>query len=77
MLALIAGACFPLGLAPLNWWWVIIFSTALLAHVLRDLSPRQAFVRAWWYGLGFWGAGASWVYISIHFFGGTDSWLSA
>lgn len=71
-LALVAGAAFPLGLAPLNFWWVIILSTALFAHLLKDLSPRQAFVRSWWYGLGFWGAGASWVYVSIHFFGGTN-----
>lgn len=72
VLALLAGAVFPLGLAPLNFWWVIILSAAVLAHVLQDLSPRQAFVRAWWYGLGFWGAGASWVYVSIHHFGGTN-----
>lgn len=71
-LALVAGAVFPLGLAPLNYWWIIIVSAAVLAHGLRDLSPRQAFVRAWWYGLGFWGAGASWVYVSIHYFGGTS-----
>lgn len=75
-LALLAGAAFPLGLAPLNFWWIIIISVAVLAHVLRDLSPRQAFVRAWWYGLGFWGAGASWVYVSIHYFGGTSLPLS-
>lgn len=76
-LALLAGAAFPLGLAPLNLWWTIILSTAILAHGLRDLSPRQAFVRAWWYGLGFWGAGVSWVYVSIHYFGGTNLAMSA
>ncbi|CBL44459.1 Apolipoprotein N-acyltransferase [gamma proteobacterium HdN1] len=76
MLALLAGAAFPAGLAPLDWWWVIVLSAAGLLWLLKDLSPKQAAARAWWYGFGFWGTGVSWVYVSIHYFGGTNLPLS-
>lgn len=76
LLALLAGAVFPLGLAPLDWWPVIPLSLAVLVWLLEGLQPRQAFWRAWWYGVGFNGVGVSWVYVSIHYFGHTPLWLS-
>lgn len=76
LLALIAGALFPLGLAPLSWWPVIPVSLALLLLVLEGQTPRQSFRRAWLYGAGFNGVGVSWVYVSIHYFGHTPMWLA-
>ncbi|MEZ5508117.1 MAG: hypothetical protein R3F38_20020 [Gammaproteobacteria bacterium] len=76
LLALIAGALFPLGLAPLSWWPVIPVSLALLLLVLEGQTPRQSFRRAWLYGVGFNGVGVSWVYVSIHYFGHTPMWLA-
>lgn len=76
LLALIAGAIFPLGLAPLTWWPVIPISLALLVLLLEDQSPGQSFKRAWLYGVGFNGVGVSWVYVSIHYFGHTPMWLA-
>jgi apolipoprotein N-acyltransferase len=41
------------------------------------LSPRQAFWRGWLYGIGFFGVGVSWVFISIHRFGNASIFLAA
>lgn len=76
LLALIAGAIFPLGLAPLSWWPLIPVSLALLVLLLEKQSPRQSFQRAWLFGVGFNGVGVSWVYVSIHYFGHTPMWLA-
>lgn len=76
LLALLAGAVFPLGLAPLDLWPLIPVSMAVLVWLLEGLTPGQAFKRAWWYGVGFNGVGISWVYVSIHYFGHTPLWLS-
>lgn len=71
-LALLAGGLFPLGLAPVSQPLLIILSCALLARLLRGLGPALALRRAFAYGLGFWGVGASWVHVSIHDYGGTS-----
>lgn len=76
LLALIAGAIFPLGLAPLTWWPLIPVSLALLVWLLEGQSLRQGFLRAGLFGLGCNGVGVSWVYVSIHYFGHTPMWLS-
>ena len=76
LLALLAGAIFPLGLAPLGIWPLIPVSLALLALLLEDQSPKRAFWRAFFYGMGFNGVGVSWVYVSIHYHGGTAAWLA-
>lgn len=68
-LALVAGAITPLSLAPLSWWPVAILSTACLSLVLRGSRPRTAFALAYWFGLGLFATGASWVYVSIHHYG--------
>ncbi|ASP37207.1 apolipoprotein N-acyltransferase [Bacterioplanes sanyensis] len=72
-----AGAMFPLALAPLFWWPLGLLSGAILYWQLTSCSTaRQAFVRTWWYGLGQFGAGVSWVYVSMHDHGGTPAWLA-
>src|SRR5690606_36464157 len=76
LLALLAGAVFPLGLAPLDWWPLILLSMALLVALLEQQTPKQSFWRAWLYGFGFNGVGVSWVYVSIHYFVNTPMWLA-
>ncbi len=75
-LALIGGAIYPLGLAPIASWPEIPISLAILVAVLDGQTPRRSFWLAWWYGVGFNGVGVSWVYVSIHYFGPTPLWLS-
>ena len=76
LLALLAGAIYPLGFAPVNQWYLIILSIALLALLLHDCTPRQAAVKGWLYGLGLYGVGVSWVFVSIQEYGGTQIYLS-
>ncbi|WP_116367286.1 apolipoprotein N-acyltransferase [Parahaliea mediterranea] len=67
--SLIAGALVTLSLAPYNLWPAGILSCLLLCALLDGTSLRQALWRGWLYGLGFFGAGTSWVYVSIHVYG--------
>ncbi|NVK22127.1 MAG: apolipoprotein N-acyltransferase [Kangiellaceae bacterium] len=69
VIALIVGAFYPLGFAPLEWWPISIFSVAALWWLLKDKTPKQAFWLGSFYGLGLFGVGVSWVYVSINTFG--------
>ena len=58
--ALLAGLIFPLGLAPFDVWPVIPLSAGLLYAALnRTQRPGGT---GFAYGVGFFGAGVSWVY---------------
>ncbi len=69
LLAIIAGAFITLSLAPFNVGAAGVASLVLLLFLLTDCSPRTAFVRGWFFGVGLFGSGASWVYVSIHVYG--------
>ncbi len=69
LIALIAGAILPLSFAPFELWPIGIISIALYALSHHKLTAKQAVWRGWFYGVGMYGAGASWVYVSIHVHG--------
>lgn len=70
MAALLAGAALPLALAPFDFWPALLASAGVLFLVLeRTGTARRAFWRGWLFGLGKYGVGASWVYVSIHVHG--------
>jgi apolipoprotein N-acyltransferase len=69
LLAVVAGALITPALAPFDWWPLALVALVLFYLGLRDLTPRQAFGRGWCYGFGLFGAGTSWIYVSIHTFG--------
>ncbi|MNQ46922.1 Apolipoprotein N-acyltransferase [compost metagenome] len=75
--ALMAGAITPLALAPFDLWPLALLSIALFYLGLRDLKPRQAAWRGWYYGFGLFAAGTSWVYVSIHDYGAASPALAA
>ncbi|MFK8020330.1 MAG: apolipoprotein N-acyltransferase [Pseudomonadales bacterium] len=65
----IAGVLLTLSFAPISFWPTAILSLALLLFCLNDCTPKIAFFRGWLFGLGLFGSGASWVYVSINQFG--------
>ncbi|WP_136248871.1 apolipoprotein N-acyltransferase [Halomonas borealis] len=69
--ALAAGVLTTLSAAPFQLWWLAPLAAGLLYAGLPSLNARQAAWRGWFYGLGLFGSGASWVYVSIHDYGYT------
>jgi len=64
--ALLCGAILPFSFAPYSIWPLQFVAVALFYASLKSLTPRQALWRGWWFGLGTYAAGVSWVYVSIH-----------
>ena len=72
-----AGAAIPLSLAPFFWWPVALLSLGIFIYCLRQSdSAKSAFGHAWWFGWGQFSTGISWIYVSMHDFGGTPVWLA-
>lgn len=76
LLAVVAGALTTFALAPYDIWPLALVALALFYLGLRDLRPRQALGRGWCFGFGLFGAGTSWIYVSIHNFGGASVLLA-
>ena len=70
VLPFIAGASSVAAFAPLGAYPLLIVTSAVLVYLWSDASPRRAFVTGWWFGLGLFGAGVSWIYVSLHNVGG-------
>lgn len=69
LLSLVGGAIVPLSLSPFDIWPLSILGVALLAASLQPLTPKQALFAGWLFGVGLFGVGTSWVYVSIHTYG--------
>jgi len=69
LLAPVAGALVTLSLAPFDFWPAGIASLVFLSYLLCACDTRAAIWRGWLFGLGFFGSGASWVWVSIHVYG--------
>ncbi|MDZ7853603.1 MAG: apolipoprotein N-acyltransferase [Halomonas sp.] len=69
--ALLAGGLTTLTASPFELWWLGPVAAGLVYLGLHSLTPAQAALRGWCYGLGLFGSGASWVYVSIHDYGYT------
>jgi len=75
--AFVAGAAAVLAFAPTGFFPLALLAFAWLIHLLADASPRRAFWIAFLFGMGLFGAGVSWVYISLSQFGGMAPPLAA
>ena len=69
--AFAAASLITLAMAPFNLWPFTLLAPSLLFLLLQGLSPLQAALRGWFFGLGLFATGASWVYVSIHVHGNT------
>ncbi|MHB1143686.1 MAG: apolipoprotein N-acyltransferase [Thiobacillus sp.] len=78
LLALFAGALAVAGFAPLGVWPLPALSLAVLFSLLsRTASVRAGFLIGLVWGLGFFMAGVSWVFVSLSVYGGMATWLAA
>ncbi len=74
--ALLCGALVPLGFAPFSWYPLPVLALAVLAVLLRSCQSRDALLWGWLFGIGQFGVGVSWVYISIFRYGDASLLLS-
>lgn len=77
LIAAVAGLCYPLAFAPYHLLALLLVSLALLWWLLHAADNRASFRTGYAFGLGQFGLGVPWVYVSMAQFGGTNPWLSA
>jgi apolipoprotein N-acyltransferase len=78
LISLVAGALAVAGFAPFEYWPLPVLSLAILFALLaRTPSRRAGFVIGFVWGLGFFIAGVSWVFVSLSVYGGMPPWLAA
>jgi apolipoprotein N-acyltransferase len=75
-LSVLAGALAALCFNPLNFWLLGPLAVALLYVVVASSSLRQASWYGWLFGLGYFGVGTSWIYVSINQYGNAGTLLS-
>ena len=67
---MLAGAATVLAFAPFGLHPLAFLSFAVLAHLWMHAPPQRCAWHGFWFGLGLFGVGVSWVYVSLHYFGG-------
>ncbi len=73
LLALIAGAILPLAFAPYDLIPLVFISLATLFYCwLQPATGKRHFFRGFLFGIGMFGVGTSWIYVSIHQYGGAS-----
>jgi apolipoprotein N-acyltransferase len=65
-----------LAFAPFELHPLAFLTFAFLVHLWMAASPRRGAWTGFWFGLGLFGAGTSWVYVSLHQFGGMPAPLA-
>jgi len=70
------GALTVAGFAPLNWWWLPPLTLAGLITLWRGAATGRAALLGFAFGLGWFCAGISWVYVSMHYVGGMPAVLA-
>ncbi|MGD8629646.1 MAG: apolipoprotein N-acyltransferase, partial [Gammaproteobacteria bacterium] len=64
-----SGALAVAAFAPLGWFPVACLSLLPLFYYWQQDTPGQALRHGLLFGLGFFGAGISWVFVSVHVYG--------
>ncbi|MFC3120159.1 apolipoprotein N-acyltransferase [Agaribacter flavus] len=68
-IATLLGASLTFAFAPFGQWYLVYICLPLGLYLLHQYSSKPV-QTAWWFGLGYFGAGISWVHVSIATFGG-------
>ncbi|MER2602926.1 MAG: apolipoprotein N-acyltransferase [Candidatus Competibacter phosphatis] len=77
LLAFTAGALLPLAFAPFGIWPLAILLPAILSWSWDHTSPRRAAARGGLFGLGAFGFGIYWIFISLHDYGNAPAVFAA
>jgi apolipoprotein N-acyltransferase len=75
-LSFLAGAATVLAFAPFELHPLAFLTFALLIHLWMSATPTRCLWLGFCFGLGLFGAGVSWVYVSLHQFGGMPAPLA-
>ena len=75
--AFAAGLIYPLGFEPFGWTILALFSVGVLCALFQVANSRSIFLIGYLFGLGKYGLGVSWIYVSIHEYGGASPGLAA
>jgi apolipoprotein N-acyltransferase len=73
ILSPVAGVLLTLAFAPFDYSYLAIVSLAIVFLSWLQSSPFRAALRGYLFGLGLFGSGISWVFISIHYYGGAPA----
>jgi apolipoprotein N-acyltransferase len=69
------GALQVLAFAPFELWYLSFVSLGLYFYLTQSLRPKMAFIAGLAFGYGLYGAGVSWVYVSLATYGGMPMWM--
>ncbi|MGR8952076.1 MAG: apolipoprotein N-acyltransferase [Gammaproteobacteria bacterium] len=69
-LSFLAGLFCTLAFSPFNLAYGVVPALGCLFFVSHQLLPKRAALRGYLFGLGQFGLGVSWVYVSVHDYGG-------
>ncbi len=71
LLAFGAGGLLPLAFAPFHWFFLALLCPAVLAWLWQESNKKFAFLSGLAFGLGLFGMGTSWIFVSVHQFSDT------
>ncbi len=77
LLAFSAGALLPLAFAPFDLWPLAILLPMVLLWSWDGATPGRAMLRGGLFGLGLYGFGIYWVFISLHDYGNAPAPFAA
>jgi apolipoprotein N-acyltransferase len=75
--AFVSGLLLPLSFAPFHFPGAAILGIALFYTQVSHGRNRHAFVNGLFFGLGYFGLGVSWIFVSIHQYGHFNNLVSA
>ena len=77
LLAFLAGASLTCAFAPYHLWPLAMLAPLILLWSWENASPRRAAWRGGLFGLGLFGTGIYWIFISLHSYGHAPSAFAA
>lgn len=76
LLVFLAGCAFPLSFAPFDYWPIGLISLLILLVCLEQTDLRKGTMLFYLFGVGMYGVGNWWIYVSIHVYGGASPVLA-